>query len=228
LEELPEGTGYLMVQFGGQDTDEADARARRLLDALRDTRHAPAAEMFDDPQREQELWQVREAGLGATAHVPHRPDTFEGWEDSAVPVERLGNYLRDLRGLYEEFGYASDTGPSLYGHFGQGCVHTRIPFDLYTAAGVATYRSFMERAADLVASYGGSLSGEHGDGQSRGELLTRMFGDEVVDLFGQVKDLFDPLDRMNPGKVVRPARLDDHLRLGKSWAPADPRDELLG
>jgi FAD/FMN-containing dehydrogenase/Fe-S oxidoreductase len=224
LEELPEGTGYLMVQFGGQDTDEADARARRLLDALRDTRHAPAAEMFDDPEREQELWQVREAGLGATAHVPHRPDTFEGWEDSAVPVERLADYLRDLRGLYEEFGYASDTGPSLYGHFGQGCVHTRIPFDLYSAAGVATYRSFMERAADLVASYGGSLSGEHGDGQSRGELLTRMFGDEVVDLFGQVKDLFDPLDRMNPGKVVHPARLDDHLRLGKTWAPADPQD----
>ena len=138
---------------------------------------------MDDPHREDELWQVREAGLGATAHVPGRPDTFEGWEDSAVPVDRLGDYLRDLRRLYEEFGYASDTGPSLYGHFGQGCVHTRIPFDLYSTEGVATYRRFMERAADLVTSYGGSLSGEHGDGQTRGELLARMFGDEVVGLF---------------------------------------------
>ncbi|MEX0429053.1 FAD-linked oxidase C-terminal domain-containing protein, partial [Nocardioides sp. DS6] len=116
----------------------------------------------------------------------------------------------------------SDTGPALYGHFGQGCVHTRIPFDLYSAEGVAHYRAFMERAADLVASYGGSLSGEHGDGQSRGELLPRMFGDEVVRLFEQVKGLFDPDDRMNPGKVVHPAPLDAHLRLGRDWAPRQP------
>ncbi len=142
-----------------------------MLDALGETEHDPDVAFMDDPDREDELWQVREAGLGATAHVPDRPDTFEGWEDSAVPVDRLGDYLRDLRALYEEFGYASDVGPSLYGHFGQGCVHTRIPFDLYSTEGVATYRRFMERAADLVASYGGSLSGEHGDGQSRGELL---------------------------------------------------------
>ena len=224
MAELPAGTGYLMVQFGGSDTDDSDRQAHRLLEALDGTKHEPHVAMFDDPDREHELWQVREAGLGATAHVPHRPDTFEGWEDSAVPVDRLGDYLRDLRALYDEFGYASDTGPSLYGHFGQGCVHTRIPFDLYSAEGVTTYRRFMERAADLVTSYGGSLSGEHGDGQSRGELLARMFGTEVVELFGQVKDLFDPRDRMNPGKVVHPAGLDEHLRLGKDWAPADPQD----
>jgi Fe-S oxidoreductase len=174
---------------------------------------------MDDPDREDELWQVREAGLGATAHVPGRPDTWEGWEDSAVPVDRLGDYLRDLRRLYADFGYASDVGPSLYGHFGQGCVHTRIPFDLYSTEGVAAYRRFLERAADLVASYGGSLSGEHGDGQTRGELLSRMFGEQVVSLFQDVKALFDPQDRMNPGKVVHPAPLDRHLRLGGQWAP---------
>src|SRR3954447_16549806 len=168
LEELPQGDGYLMVQFGGDTTEEADQQAHTMLKALGETDHDPDVAFMDDPTREDELWQVREAGLGATAHVPDRPDTFEGWEDSAVPVDRLGDYLRDLRRLYEEFGYASDVGPSLYGHFGQGCVHTRIPFDLYSAEGVATYRRFLERAADLVASYGGSLSGEHGDGQTRG------------------------------------------------------------
>jgi FAD/FMN-containing dehydrogenase len=220
--------GYLLVQFGGDDVDEADARARTLLDALHDSEHDAAVALLDDPRHEQELWQVREAGLGATAHVPGKPDTFEGWEDSAVPPERLGDYLRDLRRLFEEFGYASDTGPSLYGHFGQGCVHTRIPFDLYSHDGVRRYRLFMERAADLVTSYGGSLSGEHGDGQSRGELLPRMFGDDVVALFEQVKGVFDPGDKMNPGKVVRPAQLDEHLRLGGDWAPSAPHDLYFG
>jgi FAD/FMN-containing dehydrogenase/Fe-S oxidoreductase len=221
LSELPQGTGFLMVQFGGDTSEEADARAQEMLHALGESDHDPDVAFMDDPQREDELWQVREAGLGATAHVPGRPDTWEGWEDSAVPVERLGDYLRDLRKLYEEFGYASDVGPSLYGHFGQGCVHTRIPFDLYSTEGVATYRRFLERAADLVASYGGSLSGEHGDGQTRGELLPRMFGEEVVGLFQDVKAVFDPHDRMNPGKVVHPAPLDSHLRLGGRWAPKD-------
>jgi FAD/FMN-containing dehydrogenase/Fe-S oxidoreductase len=222
LEELPEGTGFLMVQFGGDTTEEADAHAHHMLEAIGKHETTPDVVFYDDPQREHELWVVREAGLGATAHVPDHPDTFEGWEDSAVPVDRLGDYLRDLRSLYEEFGYASDVGPSLYGHFGQGCVHTRIPFGLYTAEGVATYRRFMERAADLVVSYGGSLSGEHGDGQSRGELLVKMFGEEIVGVFGQVKALFDPQNLMNPGKVVHPAALDEHLRLGAEWAPRQP------
>jgi FAD/FMN-containing dehydrogenase/Fe-S oxidoreductase len=221
LDELPSGTGFLLVQFGGDTTEEADGRARDMLGALGESRHDPTVALMDDPAREDELWQVREAGLGATAHVPDRRDTWEGWEDSAVPVARLGEYLRDLRKLYEDFGYASDVGPSLYGHFGQGCVHTRIPFDLYSTEGVATYRRFVERAADLVSSYGGSLSGEHGDGQARGELLSRMFGDEVVGLFEEVKGVFDPDDRMNPGKVVHPAPLDRNLRLGGRWAPRD-------
>jgi FAD/FMN-containing dehydrogenase/Fe-S oxidoreductase len=224
LRDLPQGRAFLMVQFGGDTVDEADQAAHRMLDALHETEHQADVAFLDDPAAEAELWQVREAGLGATAHVPDRPDTFEGWEDSAVAPERLGEYLRRLQRLYEEFGYAGDTGPSLYGHFGQGCVHTRIPFDLYTAGGVATYRRFLERAADLVTELGGSLSGEHGDGQTRGELLPRMFGTALTRAFGQLKAIFDPADRMNPGKVVAPAPLDAHLRLGGDWAPAAPQD----
>ena len=221
LEELPAGKGFLMVQFGGDTREDVDAAAHRMLDALRESEHDPNVAVLDDPTIEDELWQVREAGLGATAHVPGHRDTFEGWEDSAVAPERLGAYLRDLEKLYEEFGYADETAPSLYGHFGQGCVHTRIPFDLYSADGVATYRRFMERAADLVATHGGSLSGEHGDGQSRGELLPRMFGDEIVQAFGELKAIFDPLDRLNPGKIIDPYRLDENLRLGGSWSPRE-------
>jgi FAD/FMN-containing dehydrogenase/Fe-S oxidoreductase len=219
IRELPEGTGFLMVQFGGRTTEESDQRADAMLKALEHTEHDPDVKFLDDPDAEHQLWLVRESGLAATAHVPHHRDTFEGWEDSAVPPDRLGDYLRDLRALFEEFGYAGDTAPSLYGHFGQGCVHTRIPFDLYSTEGVATYRRFMESAAHLVTRYGGSLSGEHGDGQSRGELLPIMFGEEVVKVFGQLKDIFDPGNRMNPGKVVRPAMLDQHLRLGGHWVP---------
>ena len=224
IAQLPEGNAFLMVQFGGETLEEADERAHRMLDGLLESEHDAEVAFLDDPSHEEQLWQVREAGLGATAHIPGHPDTWEGWEDSAVPPERLGDYLRRLRGLFEEFGYQSDTGPSLYGHFGQGCVHTRIPFDLYSAEGVADYRRFMERAADLVVEFGGSFSGEHGDGQSRGELLPRMFGRTLVEAFGRLKGIFDPADRMNPGKVVAPYKLDENLRIGSDWAPYDPRD----
>jgi FAD/FMN-containing dehydrogenase/Fe-S oxidoreductase len=224
MAELPQGSAFLMVQFGGETVEEADERADAMLTAIGKTEHDPQVAFFDDPAHEHALWMVREAGLGATAHVPAHPDTFEGWEDSAVPPEKLGDYLRDLHELFDEFGYLTDAGPSLYGHFGQGCVHTRIPFNLHAPRGVTDYRAFMERAADLVVSYGGSLSGEHGDGQSRGELLSKMFGTEIVEAFGQVKTLFDPDNMMNPGKVVFPAKLDEHLRLGAHWAPSTPRN----
>ena len=224
VSEMPAGSAFLMVQFGGQSSEEVDQAADRMLTALHESEHDPSVEFFDDPAKEDELWLVRESGLGATAHVPGERDTFEGWEDAAVAPERLGDYLRDLQKLYDEFGYSDDLMPSLYGHFGQGCVHTRIPFDLYSTEGVAKYRRFMERAADLVVAHGGSLSGEHGDGQSRGELLVRMFGERLVGAFGELKAIFDPGNKMNPGKVVHPAKLDQHLRLGGDWAPATPRD----
>ncbi|KAB8193054.1 FAD-binding protein [Nonomuraea phyllanthi] len=219
LAQLPEGGGWLMVSFGGDSTEEADQRARALMDELHGSEHEPHIALFDDEKVEGELWELREAGLGATARVPDMPVTWEGWEDSAVPPERLGGYLSDLRDLFGEYGYDE---AALYGHFGQGCVHTRIPFDMITADGVAAFHSFVRRAADLVVSYGGSLSGEHGDGQARGELLPLMFGPEIMEAFGQVKAVFDPGDRMNPGKIVAPYGATENLRLGSEWTPDDP------
>jgi FAD/FMN-containing dehydrogenase/Fe-S oxidoreductase len=220
MKKLPDGNAFLMVEFGGDTQDEADGRAQQLLDALGKSSSDPSVAVLDDPGFEHALWQVREAGLGATAHVPGERDTYEGWEDSAVAPDRLGDYLRDLEKLFEDFGYADDAEPSLYGHFGQGCVHTRIPFGFTDGPGVTEYRRFLESAADLVVSYGGSLSGEHGDGQTRGELLPRMFGPTIMRAFGELKAIFDPDGRMNPGKVVDPAPLDVHLRLGSQWAPS--------
>ncbi len=217
LDLLPDGRGWLMVIFTGDSQEEADAKARALLSDLEGTEHEPSVRFYDDPGHEQQLADVREVALGATARVPDMPPTWEGWEDSAVPPERLGDYLRDLMALYDEFGYS---GSALYGHFGQGCVHTRIPFDLVTAAGIAKFRRFIEQAADLVVSYGGSFSGEHGDGQSRGELLGKMFGGELVEAFGRFKAVFDPGNHMNPGKVVAPYLIDENLRLGTDWAPS--------
>ncbi|MFF8882622.1 FAD-binding and (Fe-S)-binding domain-containing protein [Streptomyces flaveolus] len=219
LDALPEGDSWLMVQFGGDSQDDVDAQAHALLRAIGRTEKDATVAFSDDPEREQRMLRAREAGLGVTARPPDDRETWEGWEDSAVPPERLGDYLRDLKKLFEEFDYDH---PSLYGHFGQGCVHTRIPFALKTAEGVATFRRFLERAADLVVSYGGSLSGEHGDGQARGELLSRMFGDRLVSAFGELKALFDPDNRMNPGKIVHPNPVDGQLRLGPHWRPTTP------
>ncbi len=207
---LPEGGGFLLVEFGADDQEEADAQARRMADAVSKLDDAPSVKVFDDAWEEQKLWQVRESGLGATAQVPGMRQTHPGWEDAAVPPERLGDYLRDFRDLLDEFGYDA----SLYGHFGQGCVHCRIDFVLDTAHGVTQWREFLGRAADLVVSYGGSLSGEHGDGQARAALLEKMYGDELVGAFARFKDIWDPDDRMNPGKVVRPDRPDENLRMG--------------
>ena len=220
LRQLPQGSGWLMVELVADDTDAADRSARVLVDALAGTDSEPTVSFFDDPAEEEQLWALREAGLGATARPPGGHVTWEGWEDAAVPPDRLGDYLQDFRDLLTEFGYQRTS--ALYGHFGQGCVHTRIPFEMRTVDGVAAFRSFVERAADLVVSYGGSLSGEHGDGQARAELLPKMYGAEVVAAFGEMKAVLDPGDRMNPGKVVRPNRLDADLRLGADFAPWTP------
>jgi FAD/FMN-containing dehydrogenase/Fe-S oxidoreductase len=221
LDKLPEGSGWLMIQFGGDTAEEADERAHALIEAVNGegSHPKPHVAYTEDPQVEERLSEVREAGLGATAYPPGKHETHEGWEDAAVPPERLGDYLRDFRKLLERHDYH---GASLYGHFGQGCVHTRIPFELRTDDGIAAYRSFMEEAADLVVSYGGSLSGEHGDGQSRGELLPKMFGPELMRAFGELKTAFDPGNRMNPGKVVHPYRLDENLDL-RGWFPREPK-----
>ncbi|HZS02335.1 MAG TPA: FAD-binding and (Fe-S)-binding domain-containing protein [Chloroflexota bacterium] len=216
---LPAGGGWLLVEFGAETRDEATAQAQGLIDALKGQEHAPDMKLYADPEQQAKLWEIRESGLGATAIVPGEPPAWPGWEDSAVPPARLGDYLRDLRQLIDRYDYTA----SFYGHFGQGCLHTRITFDFTTAAGIARYRGFMGEAADLVLRYGGSLSGEHGDGQARAELLPKMFGDELVGAFREFKAIWDPDGKMNPGKVVAPARMDEHLRLGTGYAPPAPR-----
>jgi FAD/FMN-containing dehydrogenase/Fe-S oxidoreductase len=216
LELLPPGRAFLLAQFGGEDREAAVTKARHCRDELNSERHGNGAVLFDDEEHQAMIWRVRESGLGATARVPALPDTWPGWEDSAVAPDQLGDYLRDLQGLYDEFEYGT---ASVYGHFGQGCVHSRIPFELKTAGGIDTFRRFMERAADLCVSYGGSFSGEHGDGQARAELLPKMYGEDLVRAFGELKAVFDAGNRMNPGKVAAPHRLDEDLRYGADWAP---------
>ncbi len=216
---LPDGAGWLLVEFGGESKKESDAKAQELMAALRKNHTAPTMKLYDEKAQENKVWQIRESGLGATAFVPSEPVTWEGWEDSAVSPHDLGNYLRDFRKLLENHGY----GCSLYGHFGQACVHTRIDFDFQTVHGIRNYRAFIEQAADLVVSYGGSLSGEHGDGQSRAELLPKMFGPELIQAFNEFKALWDPAWKMNPGKVVKPYKIDENLRLGADYRPWEPK-----
>ena len=215
---LPEGGGWLMVEFGAFSALEAESQARGLMQAL--GRGATAPNMFLCSGKDQikRVWEVRESALGVTSHVPGEPLNWEGWEDAAVAPEKLGGYLRDLRKMMAAYGYKG----SLYGHFGHGCVHTRINFDLQSKDGIAKFRKFMEEAADLVVSYGGSISGEHGDGQSRGELLPKMFGPELVQAFREFKSAWDPEWKMNPGKLIEPYKLDENLRLGAAYSPWQP------
>ena len=216
---LPEGKGWLIVEFGAATQEESKQTAERLCSELRRHPNPPNIRLLVDKQEQSNLWDVRESGLGATAFVPGQPDAWPGWEDSAVAPEKVGRYLRDLRSLYDKYGY----NPALYGHFGQGCVHCRVDFDLYTEAGVKAYRSFMEEATDLIVGYEGSFSGEHGDGQSRAEFLGKMFGPELIQAFREFKSIWDPDGKMNPGKIVDPYRIDENLRLGASYAPHQPQ-----
>lgn len=217
--QLPQGHGWLLVEFGGPSKEQSDAAAAELMDELASLPNAPSMKLFDNPQAEKLVWEVRESGLGATAFVPGMKDSWPGWEDSAVPPEKLGPYLRALRALFNKYDYH----PSLYGHFGQGCVHCRVDFDLYTYDGLKKYHSFLNEASTLVLSYGGSLSGEHGDGQSRAELLPKMFGPELVEAFREFKAIWDPHNKMNPGKVVDPDPIISNLRLGPDYNPWAPK-----
>ncbi len=214
---LPSGRGFLLCEFGADSPEEVEGIVASFVDAARGFAVRPVIAQYTEEQAAR-VWKVRESGLGASVFVPEEKSGWEGWEDSAVPPEMLGAYLRELFALIQQFGYISP----MYGHFGQGCVHLRISFDLRTADGVAKYRDFIERAADIVLKYGGSFSGEHGDGQSRACLLPKMFGPELMHAFAEFKALWDPTNRMNPGKLIDPVAVYDavdNLRIGAGYKP---------
>jgi FAD/FMN-containing dehydrogenase/Fe-S oxidoreductase len=215
---LPEGKGWLMAEFGADRKQDAIAAAHAAMETLKKKPNTPHMKLLTDQDEMHHMWEIRESGLGATAFVPGEPDTWPGWEDSAVAPEYLGKYLRGLRALYDKYEY----NPALYGHFGQGCIHCRVDFDLTSEAGIKKYRSFMEEATDLCKKYEGSWSGEHGDGQARAEFLVKMFGPELMEAFREYKTIWDPEWKMNPGKIVEPNRMDEDLRLGADYHPWDP------
>lgn len=215
IELLPEGHGWLIAEFGGDTKEEVDEKLQKAQAAIKKQKEPPVIAVYDSESEEDMIWKVRESGLGATAFVKGKDDAWPGWEDSAVPPEKVGDYLQDLRKLFHEFGYEA----SLYGHFGQGCIHCRINFDLVTEKGLETYRNFVSKATDLVKEYGGAYSGEHGDGQARAQFLEKMYGRDLMTAFLRFKLIWDPDNKMNPGKVVDPNPMLSHLRLGTEYEP---------
>jgi FAD/FMN-containing dehydrogenase/Fe-S oxidoreductase len=218
LELIPEGRGFLLVEFGSNDPVEAEEKAHQLIGQLKQTADPPTMRLYTKAEA-RHVWKLRESGPRAAAAAPGSPPEWEGWDDAAVPPEKLGNYLRDIRKLLDEYNYRT----SFYGHFGHGCIHMRVSFDLQSEEGIRNYGEFVERAADLVVSYGGSLSGEHGDGQSRAALLPKMFGPELIKAFGEFKSAWDPDNKMNPNKVVNAYLPTENLRLGADYKPLDPK-----
>jgi FAD/FMN-containing dehydrogenase/Fe-S oxidoreductase len=218
LKLLPPGDGFLIVEFGAATQPEANAKARAFVASLASIPAQPSARIYTSDEAKR-IWHIRESGLGATAFIPGVGTGWEGWEDAAVDPTQLGSYLRAIRGLMNEYNYSS----AMYGHFGQGCVHMRLNFDLETAPGILKFRQFLDRAADIALAHGGSLSGEHGDGQARGALLPKMFGEELMEAFRTFKRIFDPTNRMNPGKLIDANQPHEDLRLGADYKPWQPQ-----
>jgi FAD/FMN-containing dehydrogenase/Fe-S oxidoreductase len=226
IDELPrEGRGeaWLLVQFGADTAEESQERAHRFADWCRTERGMADDRILimksaEEGGHSSDIWEIREGGLGATAFPPGEGDHWPGWEDSAVAPTDVGEYLRELRALYDKFGLKGAT----YGHFGQGCIHSRISFDLTHADGLRAYRRFLDEASDLIVKYSGSMSGEHGDGQQRAEFLAKQYGSELVDAMREFKRIWDPDGRMNPGKVIDPYPVDVNLKLGTDYNPPRP------
>lgn len=212
---LPEGKAFVLVEFGGQSKADADTQARALEAALEGQPHAPKLRFYDDPADESAVWAIRKHSA-ATARMPiglGHHGGWPSWEDAAVAPERLGEFLSKQLAILHDHGLDA----VFYGHWGQGCVHQRIDFDFRTAAGVKNFRSFMEKSADLVVSLGGSVSGEHGDGQARAELIAKMYSPELLHGLHEFKTIWDPRRKMNPGKMVDAYRMDQNLREGTDY-----------
>jgi FAD/FMN-containing dehydrogenase/Fe-S oxidoreductase len=203
---LPEGGAWLLVEIAGRDAEDASRAAETMLAGL--SRRPSGHAVVVDPAHQKALWRIREEGAGLTQRTPAGREAWSGWEDAAVPPENLGGYLRDFEALMERHGRFG----VVYGHFGDGCLHVRIDFELTEEKGRREYRAFMEEAAEIVVGHGGSLSGEHGDGQARSELLSRMYPERLIRAFGEFKRLWDPAGLMNPGVIVDPLPLDSDVR----------------
>jgi FAD/FMN-containing dehydrogenase/Fe-S oxidoreductase len=208
---LRDAGSWLLVEFGGDDAEE---RARALA------REFPGTMIETDPARQAAVWRIRNDGAGLASRTPDGAQAWPGWEDSAVPPDRLGPYLRDLRALFDRHGLRG----AAYGHFGEGCLHIRIDFDLMTEAGRARFREVVEEATRLVVSYGGVPSGEHGDGRARSEVLPMVYDNDTLKAFGEFKGVWDPAGRLNPGIIVDPEPVDDRLRT--EGMPPPPRTFL--
>ena len=205
---LPAGGAWLMVEARADDPASARAHAESLAAAIGRTLDAPDVRFIDDPQALAALWRIREDGAGHSARFADGTKGWPGFEDSAVPPERLGAYLKDLRGLLAEHEMQAIS----YGHYGEGCLHLRVGFGLDAPDGPQRYERFVSDAADLVVRHGGSLSGEHGDGRSRGPLLERQFSPQLIEAFAAFRRTWDPSGRLNPRVIVDPPPLTADLR----------------
>ncbi len=216
IAKLPAGDAWIMIEFGADTRAAASAQAQALVDHYAGRADAPSHWLIDDPAVAEAIWTIRETAASASAlGLAGSRDPQVGWEDAAVDPLRLGDYLREFQALVDRHGYET----SLYGHFGDGCIHARITFDLRSTEGVAKWRGFTEEAAHLVVRYGGSLSGEHGDGQAKAEFLPVMYGPELMQAFREFKAIWDPDGRMNPGKLIDAYRIDENLRYGPGYSP---------
>lgn len=209
--DLPAGGGWLMVEVAGENLAEALVNAEALVAAA----GTDATRILPPGPEAAAMWQIRADGAGLAGRTPAGTQAWPGWEDAAVPPEKLGSYLREFEALMAQYGL--DGLP--FGHFGDGCIHVRIDIPLEQDGD--TFRAFIIDSAKLVTKYGGSLSGEHGDGRARGELLPLMYSPDAIALLEEFKALFDPDDVLNPGVIVRPAAIDADLR--RPAAQAVPR-----
>ncbi len=206
---LPGGVAYVMVEFSADTIEAAAQRCNDLVDRLRESGRMRDHVIATSGEDRAKLWRVREDGAGLSSKRLDGVQTWPGWEDSAVAPERLADYLAELLPVIDEHGYTA----SMYGHFGAGCVHMRLDFELRSDEGRANFESFMRRAAEIVVKHGGSLSGEHGDGRARGSLLDVMYSPEIMGMFREFKRIWDPAGLLNPGIIVDAAPFTESLAL---------------